>query len=202
MWNWLVRQWHWPAAALFTALFLLAILPLVYWSAGLALALVFVQLPIYMIHQWEEHSGDRFRHYINRTIGGGREALTPSATFWINSLGVWGVDLLAIYLALAIAPWAGLMAGYLAVVNAIPHLATTIRRREYNPGVISAAILFLPMGTWCIAIAGANAGWQAHAAGLLFAVGVHIAIIVHVARRLARLSRQETVVHDTQTVHT
>jgi hypothetical protein len=74
-----------------------------------------------MIHQGEEHVGDRFRTHANRTLGNGSELLTRSATFWINSLSVWLVDLLALYAVLVFGPWAGLSATYLALVNAILH---------------------------------------------------------------------------------
>ena len=185
MWNWIVRQWQWPAAALFAAMFLLAILPIVAASAGWPLALVFVQLPLYMLHQWEEHRGDGFRLYANRVIGGGREALTPAATFWINCLGVWAVNLAAIYLAWTVGPGAGLMAGYLAVVNAFLHIGPAIARRQYNPGLVTALLMFLPMGGWCIAWSGAGAGWWLHAIALAAAVGVHLVVVAHVARRLA-----------------
>lgn len=189
MWNWLVRDWQWPAAALFASFFLLAITPMIGYSAGILLALVYVQLPAYMLHQWEEHRGDRFRLYINRTIGGGQEALTPAATFWINSLGVWAVDLIAIYLAWAISPAAGLATGYLTLVNSVPHIGMTIKRREYNPGVVTAVLLFLPLGGWCVAQVGASASWQEHLIALAVALGVHIAIIVYIAWRLARLEK-------------
>ncbi|PQO39894.1 HXXEE domain-containing protein [Bremerella cremea] len=192
MWNWLVRDWQWPAAALFSSMFLFAVAPLIASSAGLALALVYLQLPAYMLHQWEEHQGDRFRLYINRTIGGGREALTPAATFWINSLGVWAIDLIAFYAAWFYSPVAGLVAGYLAVVNAVPHIGMTIKRREYNPGVITAVLLFLPLGGWCVAVVGADASWSAHLIAVGVAVGVHVAIIVHVARRLTRLNHKSS----------
>ncbi len=184
MWNWLVREWQWPAAALFAATFLLAILPIVVVSADWPLALVFVQLPIYMLHQWEEHTGDRFRLYANRVIGRGREALTPAATFWINCLGVWAVDLAAIYLAWTFGPGAGLVAGYLAVVNAMLHIGPAVARREYNPGLVTAVALFLPIGGTCIAVSGAGAGLWPHAIALAAAVGVHLVVVVHVARRL------------------
>jgi hypothetical protein len=169
MWRWLVRDWQWPAAALFAAVFLLALLPVFAAHAGAALALVFLQLPVYMIHQWEEHTGDRFRQYANRTIGGGREALTPAGTFWINSLGVWGVDLAALYLAWKVEPAAGLVAGYLAVVN--------------------AAGLLLPAGGWCVWQAGSECGWLPHVLGLASAVGVHVVVVGYVAGRLARLPK-------------
>ncbi|PQO44431.1 HXXEE domain-containing protein [Blastopirellula marina] len=190
MWNWLVRDWQWPSATLFAAVFLTAFLPLVALSAGLLLTLIYVQLPVYMLHQFEEHRGDRFRLYINRTIGHGKEALTPAATFWINSLGVWLVDLLALYLAWLIHPAAGLATGYLAVVNAVPHIGMAIRNRQYNPGLTTAVTLLLPIGLWCVIAVGSSASWQAHLVGLAVAIGVHVAIVVYVAKRLIRLKDQ------------
>jgi hypothetical protein len=187
MWRWLVREWQWPAAALFAAVFLLAMFPLLAAIAGWPLALVLVQLPIYLLHQAEEHLDDRFRRYANRVIGRGREALTPAATFWINCLGVWAIDLAAIYLALAFGPAAGLVAGYLALVNALLHLGPAIARREYNPGLATALLLFVPAGGICVTLAGWNAGFWPHAIALAAAVGVHLVVVAHVARRLARM---------------
>jgi uncharacterized protein with HXXEE motif len=188
--EWLVGERQWPAAGLFTASFLLALAPLWVDRFGLALTLVYLQLPLYMLHQWEEHAGDRFRLHINRTLAGGREALTPIATFWINALGVWGVDLAAVFLACAVRPGLGLIAGYLAVVNALVHIAAAARRREYNPGLWTAIILLLPFGGWCLTAVShsAKAGWGDHFIGLGVAASVHVAIIVHVARRLRHLS--------------
>jgi hypothetical protein len=93
--NWLVGRWQWPVACLFAAAVLLAMLPVWAYAAGAVLALVYLQLPLYMIHQFEEHTGDRFRTYLNRNVAH-CEALTPAATFWINAIGGWGVDLVAV----------------------------------------------------------------------------------------------------------
>ena len=194
LWTWLVRRWQWPYAGLFTAIFLFALLPFIAGGAGGLLALVFVQLPIYMLHQWEEHAGDRFRLYANRVIGGGREALTPAATFWINSLGVWGLDLVALYLAWAIAPAAGLVAGYLALVNSLLHIGPAIARRDYNPGLVTATLLFPFAGGWCVLKVGATCGLMPHLVALAAAIGIHLLIVAYVATRLARLRRQETSV--------
>ncbi len=184
-----MRDWQWPAAALFAAAFLLALLPLFAVQAGATMALVYAQLPIYMLHQGEEHAGDRFRLYINRVLAGGREALTPAATFWINSLGVWAVDLAALYLTWMVGPSAGLVAGYLAVVNAMLHIVPALARREYNPGLLTAVLLFLPVGGWCVAQVGFEAGLLAHAIGLALAIGVHAVVVVYVVGRLARLPK-------------
>jgi hypothetical protein len=182
-----VKEWQWPAAALLSAAFLLAVLPVVAATAGWPLALVFAQLPIYLLHQGEEHLGDRFRRYANRVIGRGQEALTPTTTFWINFLGVWGVDLVAIYLAWAFGPASGLVAAYLALVNAPLHIGPAIVRREYNPGLFTAVVLFLPLGTLTVVVAGWNAGLWPHLIGLATALGVHAVVVVQVGRRLARL---------------
>lgn len=187
--DWLVGRWQWPQAALFAAVFLLALVPLVAATAGEVLALVFLQLPIYMLHQWEEHTGDRFRLYANRMIGGGREVLTPSATFWINCLGVWGVDLLALYLTWLGLPTAGLVAGYLALVNAFLHLGPALARREYNPGLITAVTIFPLAGGWCVAVVGANVSLAGHLLAVGVAIGVHVLIVIHVVTRLARLKK-------------
>ena len=198
MWTWLVREWQWPTAALFAGVGLLVVLPPVAFFTGTAVALVFAQLPIYMLHQCEEHKDDRFRKYANAVIGGGREALTPGATFWINSVGVWGVDLLALYLAWLVAPSAGLVAGYLTVVNAVVHIAQAVARREYNPGLVTAVLLFLPVGGWCVYESGTGDGFWPHAAGLAGAVAVHAVIVAHMVRRLASLKAaapEPTVAH-------
>lgn len=189
--NWLVDRWNWPASTLFAACFLIAIAPVWYQSAGLPLTLIYLQLPVYMLHQWEEHAGDRFRLYINRILGGGREALTPIATFWINSLGVWVVDLVALFLAgyenLA---W-GLIAIYLPLVNSLGHIIPGIVRREYNPGLWTSLCLFLPLGGWSLyeVARTSHASLAMHAIGIGVAIAIHVGIMVHVVRRLKRLSR-------------
>ena len=52
-----------------------------------------------MFHQVEEHTGDRFRNFVNQKIFGGMEALNHAAVLWINLPGVWGVGLLSVYAA-------------------------------------------------------------------------------------------------------
>lgn len=191
---WLVDQWHWPAATLFAACFLFALAPVLLHTTSLALMLVYLQLPIYMLHQGEEHTEDRFRLYINRVVCGGREALTPLATFWINSLLVWGVDLLALYLACFVELSFGLIAIYLPLLNSLGHILPALGRREYNPGLWTSLALFLPFGGWALyeVTTAAAAGWPMQLLGLGSAVAIHGIILVHVFRRLARLPRVTT----------
>lgn len=153
----------------------------------MAAMLIYAQLPAYLLHQLEEHGDDRFRRYVNERLAGGREALTPGLTFAINLLAVWVLILAAILLAYYVNPALGLVAVYLTGVNAVVHLLMALRRREYNPGLITATALFAPLAVW--AATELNRTFEVSAGVQLLALGVavagHLAIVAGVALRLA-----------------
>jgi len=190
--DWLVGKWQWPYAALFAAGFLGVLAPIVFRYAGAPLGLVFLQLPIYMLHQYEEHAGDRFRLWVNTRIGHGREVLTPIATFWINSLMVWGLDLAALYLACFVDLSLGLIAIYLPIVNAFGHIVPAIVTGKYNPGLLTSVLLFLPVGVYSAVVVSraANSSLADQLLALGVAIAVHAAIVVHVRRRMSQLGLQ------------
>src|SRR5258705_12417803 len=95
--DWFERNWM--NAGFIAGLSLLAIVPLLLGSWSEPLLLIYLQLPVYMLHQLEEHDGDRFRQFVNEHIAGGLPALPTPAVVFINVPGVWGVNLLALYLA-------------------------------------------------------------------------------------------------------
>lgn len=179
----MVSRWQWPESAGFSACFLFALLPIVWSEAGLAAMLIYVQLPIYLVHQLEEHHGDRFRHYINARLGG--EVLTRPAAFAINLFGVWVLMLVSFLLAYYVEPALGLIAVYLTAVNSAVHLAAAVATRAYNPGLATAATLLLPLSIWAIVEVnrtyGVPGGIQALA--IASAIASHLAIIAYVMRR-------------------
>jgi hypothetical protein len=82
-----MQEWlngHWAAAGLCTAILLTVLMPVLAQRWPLAWLLIFAMLPIYMFHQVEEHTGDRFRVFVNQHVFHGVEALTPLAVLWIN----------------------------------------------------------------------------------------------------------------------
>jgi hypothetical protein len=187
--RWLVAEWQWPKAAAFAAVFLLALLPIVWSELGAAAALIYAQLPAYMFHQLEEHGHDRFRTYVNERIGGGREALTPGATFAINLLAVWVLFLVSFALAAWVEPGLGLIAVCTTGVNAVVHLLAAGARREYNPGLITAVVVFVPLTVASlveIASAYDPPTWT-WAVGLGVALAGHLVIVAAIGSRLARL---------------
>lgn len=181
---------HWVVAALLGGALLLALTPAVMRGWPAWQVLTWLQLPAYMLHQVEEHAGDRFRLFVNTHIGGGREALTHAAVAVINLPGVWGIDALALSMAVFLRPGFGLIAVYLALANAVVHVAAALVQRRYNPGLVTAVVVFLPLSAASLGAFAAvpGVGVADHALGVLVAVGVHVAIIVHVRRRLAALA--------------
>lgn len=154
------------------------------WSA--AFWLVALQLPLYMLHQFEEHDADRFRLFVNNLMGAGRDILTRRAVFVINVPGVWGVNLAAIALAGLVDPGFGLIAVWLALLNGVVHVAQGVALKRYNPGLFTAVALFLPAGlagVWVLRTSGhGSAGWQM--LGFAVAAAIHVAIVIHVRRRM------------------
>jgi hypothetical protein len=195
--RWLVDEWQWPYAGTVTAVFLLALLPLWWDATDTALALIYAVLPVYMLHQLEEHAGDRFRLAVNARFAGGREALTRPGAFWVNAGAIWIVDVIAIWLAYHAELAIGLLPVYLMGVNALIHIATALSERAYNPGLWTAIFVFVPVSVWAGVevsdAAGAGLGWQLIALG--FALAVHAAIMVYIRSRAATLNADAAPVH-------
>lgn len=186
-WRWLVVEWNWPAAGLVTAFVIAGLLPAFGLLGGGPLLLVALQLPAYMIHQAEEHLGDRFRRDLNAMIGA--EVLSRPATFWINIVGVWMVDALSILLMVAVSPAWGLLAVWLTLVNALVHVLAAAARRRSNPGLVTAVALFLPLGVAALwALAGClTASPGVSLASLAIVVAIHAGIVAWVVSRRRRL---------------
>jgi hypothetical protein len=173
---------YWVYGGFLAGILLLILLPELSRNWSSALLAVFLQLPLYMLHQYEEHDNDRFRQFFNRTMGDGKEVLSPEAVFVINVPGVWGVIAVSFYLSAYVSLGYGLIAAYLTVVNAVVHVVMGIASRSYNPGLASAVVMFLPAGIFAIVQlqATGEVGWRDHLLGLLSAMAIHVAIVAYV----------------------
>jgi len=172
----------WVYGGFLSGLLLLLLLPEFARDWSSALLGVFLQLPIYMLHQYEEHDNDRFRLFVNRMIGGGREVLSHQAVFVINVPGVWGVIAASFYLASYVSIGYGLIAVYLTLVNAVTHIVVGAASRSYNPGLGTAVFLFLPVSVFGLREMHqtGEVSWHHHLIGFLIAIGIHVAIVAYV----------------------
>ncbi|SMD14150.1 HXXEE domain-containing protein [Rhizobium sp. RU36D] len=175
---------NWVYGGMLAGILLLCLTPLLLSGWSLAMIAVFLQLPVYMLHQYEEHDAGRFGQFINSEIGEGHTVLSDAAIFVINVPGVWGINALSLWLAALFGAGFGLIGIYLTLVNALVHLAPAIRMRMYNPGLVTAAVLFLPVGIWALIAVSAAPGVTVahHALGLASALFIHAAIVAHVFR--------------------
>lgn len=146
--DWFLHNWSRAVLPLGVVLGLLS--PLIFKAYGLTVLLVFLQLVIYMIHQYEEHAQGKFKDFVNRVIAGGQPKIGDVPIFWVNIIGVWGVYLLVIYAAVLSNPAFGLIAAYTTLVNGLLHIIASVATRRYNPGLITSLILFLPLGLYTV----------------------------------------------------
>jgi hypothetical protein len=173
---------HWVAGAALIAAALLALAPILALDWPLGLWLIFLHSPGYMIHQVEEHYHDRFRTFVNRRVFGGREALTTSDIIAVNVGGVWFADFAALYAARFLSEGWGLAAPYLMLVNAVGHVGQAVVTRDYNPGVVTSVVIFVPLGAATLLVVPGTIAQ--HAVGLGVAVLIHLSIAARVAWRI------------------
>ena len=181
---------NWVYGGFLAGLLLLALTPVLARDWPLALTSVFLAMPIYMLHQYEEHDADRFHRKINDLFGKGRDVLPSGAIFIINIPVVWGVNASSFALATTDLGW-GLIALYTLVANAVVHIAQAAVTRAYNPGLITAIVLFLPLGIFgsLEVMHTAPVSPMQQVIALLVAIGAHVAIQAYVFSNVRRLSR-------------
>lgn len=186
-WPWFLDNWSrmaLPAAAL-----MLCSLPVFLTANNAPLVLAYALLPIYMVHQYEEHAHGGFVRFVNETMGEGREVLTKVSAFWINVLDVWLLFLVSYLLAKYVALGFALMPVYLTLINGITHIVAGVALRRYNPGLITSLALFLPLGLFLLAYVGAVIRHDLlfNTVGVLAGVAGHAVIIAYALSRRNRL---------------
>lgn len=177
---------NWVYGGVLAGILLLLLAPLLVAGWDRPATLAYLALPVYMLHQFEEHDDDRFRRFVNDVLGHGRELLTVRAVFVINFVGVWLLLAACLWLVRASGPGWAALAGWLLVVNAVLHVGQGIALRRYNPGLATAVVLFLPLGAMTLAAAWPVATGALIWSCLVIAVALHVWILLHVRRALER----------------
>ncbi|MEM9265663.1 MAG: HXXEE domain-containing protein [Cyanobacteria bacterium P01_F01_bin.13] len=116
-----------------------------------------LMLVAYIVHQYEEHWIDLFGNqyafygYINELFlstlnvqNTGIMPLSPESIFVINTSLVWLVGIIAIWRSPKHLFPALTMAG-ITLVNAVSHIMAGIAKQSYNPGLLTAIIIFIPL---------------------------------------------------------
>lgn len=138
-------------------------------------SIFFALLVIYMVHQMEEHLWPGgFRQYANAHVfksGSDDWPVDEGGVALVNIGFVWApVAAEALFpgsLRLIGLGWIGL-----TFINAITHIVTSIRFRQYNPGVVTSIILFLPFTIWALAREHATGGLTGIEIGYVLVAGI------------------------------
>ncbi len=138
-------------------------------------------LVIYMLHQIEEHLWPGgFRQFTNAHVfQSGRDD-------WpVDIGGVALVNVGYVWLPVAAAAlfphtlrWVGLGWIGLTLVNAVTHIVTSIRFRQYNPGLVTSIVLFVPFTVWALIHESARGWLSAGEIGMVLLLGVLLHIPV------------------------
>ena len=115
--------------------------------------LLCLMLPVYMLHQFEEHGvdllGRRFHFLVDMCGMLGHPALgtcpaDPAFILAVNVGGVWAAGLCAIVWRRR-NPMVGACAFGIPLVNGLAHLGPAITHRAYNSGLLTGVLVFLPL---------------------------------------------------------
>ncbi|MEO8512671.1 MAG: HXXEE domain-containing protein [Ignavibacteria bacterium] len=141
---------NWPKGGVIIAVLLLLY---VYTVAGNGLPLLekyaILSLAFLMFHQFEEYVlpggfKDYFNNNIYNPLGFIRNMITDKAILYVNLVLGWGFALLVILFfnssVIAVMTLIGIV-----FLNGILHFFTAFKTRYYNPGVVTGAILFIPL---------------------------------------------------------
>lgn len=138
--------------------------------------------PMYLVHQFEEHGVDllgrpyAFLGELCATLG--RPALAdcpadPAFIFSVNVVACW----VAFAMPLVWARRRPLLAAFgwsIPLVNGATHIASSLVRGGYNPGVLTSVVLFLPLCAWMVKVLRARG--ILHTAQLPFLVAAGVAV--------------------------
>ncbi len=185
--SWIVENWS--RMSLPFAVLMLCSLPVFLTANNRSLILLYTLLPVYMIHQYEEHAHGRFVEFFNSTMGRGYDVLTRASAFWINILEVWLAFLVSFYLAKYVALGIAFVPIYLTIINGFTHVVASIALRRYNPGLYTSLLLFLPWGFFLLIYFNTITRFRLffNGIGLLTGVIGHVVIVVYALRRRGKL---------------
>ncbi len=113
-------------------------------------------LPVYMIHQFEEHyidlKGEKyaFQKYFCNFLGYTNIDECPGDKEFIFSVNVPGLYTAGILAGLLNNIKPIVAGGFAAVIliNAIAHILTSIKQKKYNPGILTSLVLFIPVSLY------------------------------------------------------
>jgi hypothetical protein len=191
--NWFYNNW--AKLSLFLAIIVTVLIYIFIKPDNFLLFLIWIQLPIYLLHQFEEHTWNGFKNYVNRNVFKVKEddfPLNDKIIFWVNIPVVW--ILIPIFAGLSsVNIMFGLWIPYFAVFNSLTHVIVSIRNQEYNPGLIVSLILGIPVGIYALIIFYSHITVPAIITilSIFFAILLHLILLGYIKMRIKKQSNAQ-----------
>ncbi|MGC1352963.1 MAG: HXXEE domain-containing protein [Xanthobacteraceae bacterium] len=138
-------------------------------------ALFAALLVIYFVHQIEEHLWPGgFRQFTDAHIFHGGDDNWPvniDGVALVNTVYVWLPIGLAVAFPQALR-WVALAWVGLTLINGIIHVVSTLRLRIYNPGLVTAIVLFLPFTIYVLVLEVERGALSGAEVGLIALLGI------------------------------
>jgi hypothetical protein len=129
----------------------------------------------YAVHILEEwRGGEGFPAWVSRVMGA---ELSVERFLALNAWALAGMTL-GVVLTLVFRRMRWLLVGFgaVVVVNGFAHLAASAATRSYSPGVVSGALLWLPLGLCTLRAGRANLSRRDFGAGLAVGLLMHAVV--------------------------
>lgn len=174
---------HWPKATIFLASYTFAFLFLYLYKKDFLLFLIWLQTPVYWLHQFEEYVfPGKFVDFFNRNVLKSDKddwPVTKMFALWVNVPIIFIAFPLSATLAGIYGLSWGIWTAYFSVLNALSHVVV-LARSGYNPGSVVSLTLNIPVGVYTIYIFFDKGAITpvAHMIGLVIALLVQGAIMV------------------------
>jgi hypothetical protein len=195
--GWLRTRWPDLTGAL--AVLTLTLLILFVLPQNLLLFGIWVCLPVYFLHQFEEYVyPGGFLSMLNRTVSShaalpdGSEPMSTAMACYINVGIIWVLFPLSAGIATFAGPAWGLWIPYFTVINGASHLARAITTRAYNPGLAVSVCLNIPVGlaVLSVAIAAGITSLAVHIASCMVAAALMAVVITAAIRGAGRIRHE------------
>lgn len=186
---------HWAYQCLPLAIYLSILILSSIDQISFISALIWLQFPCYLIHEFEEHAyPGGFKAFVNRVIFKVKapyEVLTSRSVFWINIPAIWLLFPTAAILAQHINPSIGAILPIFALFNASLHIIIFCIKRRYNPGLIVSFFINYPTGIYTLYMMDQAALLDAITcvSAFLLTLIVHLAIVFYAINRYKALQR-------------
>ncbi|MFX0199438.1 MAG: HXXEE domain-containing protein [Candidatus Hodarchaeota archaeon] len=185
---------NWPRIGTVCAIILTPILFYYKSAMGFPLFLIWLQTPVYLLHQAEEYLiPGGFTEFFNKFIIGSKDGEGPldsSRAFWVNVILIWILfpivsGLTTYYDNLNI----GMYLLYFSVANGLMHVRGAIMSRKYNPGLIVSFFLNVELGIYSILIlqGTGNIWWPNHIFAAVVGILVNVYLVVSMKLKLKAL---------------